>query len=235
MRWLIAVLLFSFMNLSVYAAEEKDKAYYPSGAIHFEYARMNGRLHGTTKEYFETGELKAEIVYKDGKLESKREFLRNGKLSNELRITGGKKYETQIQYYPTGELFRERSLVNGVLEGLETDYYQNGKKKAERRYENGRKEGNSKGYHNNGNLQGDWEFLNGVPVKATIYYRTGEKWLVHDAFDEQGNLNGITYEYGKDGGLIARRFYENNQMIRRERIEGFADRVMIFVNDLFTF
>lgn len=225
--YLMMVWLFLSLNLTGWAAAQdekaKDKEYYDSGALHFEYSRLNNRLHGTTKEYYETGELKAEMIYKEGKLESKKEFLRNGRLKYELRITGGKRYETEIEYYRTGELFRERHLVNGVREGLEIEYYKNGKKKAERRYEAGKKEGNSKGYHSNGNLQGDWEFENGVPVKATIYYRSGEKWLEHVAFDERGNLNGVSYEYDKEGNLIARRYYDDNQMLRRERIQNWLD------------
>lgn len=236
MRWLTISMLLFAVTFGVQAntsSDEKDRSYYPSGTVHFEYARLGGRLHGTTREYYETGELKTEAIYKEGRLESQREFLRNGKLSSELRMVSGRRHETQIQYYPTGELFREYTLIDGVREGTEIDYYQNGRKKAERRYVNGRREGNAKGYHNNGNLQGDWEFKSDVPVGATIYYRSGEKWLDHSAFDEKGRLNGISYEYGRDGGLIARRFYENNQMIRRERIDGLAGRVMMFVSDLF--
>lgn len=197
--------------------EDEGKEYYDNGAIHFEYSYLDGQLHGTTKEYYETSEPKAEIVYDRGKQVSARYFLRNGKLEREIRYVAGKKNETQMEYYNTGELFRERKFVNGKLEGLEKEYYQNGKLKAERNYVNGKKEGSAKGFHKNGNLQGDWIFQNGVPVSATIYYRTGELWLEHTAFDTSGRLNGISLEYDKAGSLIAERYYVDDQLVKRKR------------------
>jgi antitoxin component YwqK of YwqJK toxin-antitoxin module len=197
--------------------DDESKEYYDNGALHFEYSYLDGQLHGTTKEYYETGEPKAEIVYDRGKQVSARYFLRNGKLERETRYVGGKKNETQMEYYTTGELFRERKFINGKLEGLEKEYYQNGKLKAERNYINGKKEGSAKGYHKNGNLQGDWIFQGGAPVSATIYYRTGELWLEHSAFDASGRLNGISLEYDKQGSLIAERYYVDDQLVKRKR------------------
>jgi len=224
MQRVILLSILSFLLIPMSLAAPKDKTYYDSGEIHFEYSYQAGKLNGITKEYFETGELKAEVNYRDGKLDWKKEYLRNGKLKHELRLSGGKKYETEIQYYPTGELFRERTLINGKRHGLEIDYYKNGKKKAERNYINGKKEGNAKGYHNNGNVQGDWYFEDGVPVKAIIFYRSGERWLEHTDFIA-GRLNGISQEYDKEGNLIALREYQEDQLIKRRRFRGWFGTV----------
>jgi antitoxin component YwqK of YwqJK toxin-antitoxin module len=88
--------------------------------------------------------------------------------------------------------------------------------KAERNYKNGKKEGSARGYHSNGKLQGDWVFKNGMPTAATIYYRSGEKWLEHRF--KEGKLNGITKEYDKEGSLIAERYYKDDKLVERKII-----------------
>jgi len=213
----LAIMLVMSMMTSAQQEEETEK-YYESGVLQFQYSYRKGKLHGITKEYYETGELRAEYNYKTGQLIAKKTFRRNGDLEYELKYEDGNKYETQIEYYTTGELFRQRTLVNGKREGLEIEFYRNGQKKAERNYVSGKKEGSAKGYHINGNLQGDWLFKNGEPFSATLYYSTGEKWLVHTDFNEKGRLNGSSKEYAKEGNLMAIRYYEDDQMVKRRRL-----------------
>jgi antitoxin component YwqK of YwqJK toxin-antitoxin module len=215
---IIVLAMMLAVSMTAQPQEDKTEKYYESGALQFQYSYRKGKLHGTTKEYYETGELKAEYNYKAGQLIAKKEFRHNGDLEYELKYEDGNKYETQIEYYTTGELFRQRTLVNGKREGLEIEFYRNGQKKAERNYIEGKKEGSAKGYHINGNLQGDWIFKNGEPVSATLYYSTGEKWLVHKDFDENGRLNGSSKEYDKQGSLMALRYYEDDEMIKRRRL-----------------
>lgn len=197
----------------------EEKSYYDNGSVHFVYHYVDEKLEGVTKEYYDSGELKAEIVYKQGKVESQKEFLKNGRLERETRYLDDKKHETRIEYYSTGELFRERQLIDGILEGIEKEYYQNGKLKAERNYQNGKRHGSAVGYYANGNLKGDWEFDAGVPVKATIFFSSGEKWLEHTDFDKEGRLNGISKEYDKKGNFVAKRYYKDDIMIKRERVK----------------
>jgi len=208
--------------LSMPAVSQETEKYYESSALQFEYNYRNGKLHGLTKEYYETGELKAEYEYRTNKLIAKKEFRRDGNLEYELKYEDGKKIEKEKKYYSTGELFREHTLRNGKIEGLQIDYYQNGQKKAERHYVNGQRDGRAKGYHMNGKVQGDWLFKNGEPVSASLFYSTGEKWLVHTDFDKKGRLNGTSKEYDKKGMLMALRYYEDNEMVKRRRIGSWS-------------
>ncbi len=211
---LAVTLIFSVMVM----AQQEPEEYYDSGALHFEHQFRNGKLY-TSKEYYDPTGIKAEMVYKANKLIAKKIFRRNGELEYELKYDDGKKIETQIEYYPTtGEAFRRRTLVNGKRAGLEIEYYSDGQTKAERNYINGKKEGSARGYHLNGKLQGDWVFKNGEPIFATLFYSTGEKWLVHTDFDEKGRLNGVSKEYDKEGKLMALRYYKNNDMVKRDRV-----------------
>ena len=206
--------------LSVTVQLQPTEKKYESGALQFQYNYRNGKLHGIIKEFYETGELKSEQDYKMGRIIGKRNFRRNGDLEYELRYDGTRKLETQIEYYTTGERFRQRELVNGKREGLELEFYRDGNKKAERNYINGKKEGSAIGYHINGRVQGDWVFENGEPVFATIFYSTGEKWLIHSDFDDKGMLNGTSNEYDKAGNLMAIRYYEDNEMVKRTRVSN---------------
>lgn len=216
--WLIAP------TTDLLAQVKENATYYESGALHFKYSYLNGELHGTTPEYYETGELKAEHVYQNGQLISKKEYRRNGALEYEMKYEEGHKTETQIEYYQTGQLFRQRSFLDGNRHGLEIEFYRNGQKKAERNYKYGKKEGSAKGYHSNGKLQGDWIFRNDEPISATIYYSTGEKWLVHTQFDKDGRLNGVSKEYDKGGNLIAKRYYKDDQLIQRKRVDSWWEQ-----------
>lgn len=229
MRNIVKLLMIMMMILVVSSiqADDIDKKYYDSGALQFQYEYRNGKLHGTIEEFYETGELKAEYNYRSGDLISKKTFSRDGKLEYELRHKNNDKYETQLEYYQSGELHLKRSLINGKREGLEIEYYRNGNKKAERNYVNGKKEGVARGYHFNGKLQGDWIFKNGEPVSATIYYSSGEKWLVH-VFDGNGRLNGTSKEYDKDGNLMAMRYYNDDEMVKRKKIRPWLRWMYIF-------
>ncbi len=214
---LVLTVIMLLVSVMVQSAEETNE-YYENGALQFSYSYRNGSLHGITKEYYETSELKAELDYRSGKLIAKREFRRNGDLKYELKYEGGNKIETELTYYPTGELFRQRTFVNGRIEGLEIDYYRTGQKKAERNYVNGKRDGSAKGFHINGNVQGDWIFESGEPVFATLFYSSGEKWLIYSHFDEKGRLDGASKEYDKKGNLMAIRYYVKNEMVKRRRI-----------------
>lgn len=213
-----AVFVAVLLVLSVAVQSQETEKYYDSGALQFEYRYRNGKLHGLTKEYYETGELRAELDYRAGKLVAKKEFRRDGNLEYELKYRDGNKIETQKKYYPTGELFREQTLENGKIEGLQIDYDLDGNKKAERHYVNNQRHGSAKGYYPNGKVQGDWTFENGNPVAATLFYSTGEKWLIHNDFDSKGRLDGASKEYDKKGMLMAIRYYEENEMVKRRRV-----------------
>jgi antitoxin component YwqK of YwqJK toxin-antitoxin module len=219
MRLLTQIVLLAVMFVfSVMVQSEVTEKYYESGALQFEYQKKNGKLHGISKEYYETGELKAEIAYKRGKLVAKKTHLRNGDMEYELKYENGKKLETRNEYYVTGEPFRRRTYINGKREKLEIEYYRDGKTKAERNYVNGKKKGSARGYYINGKLMGDWLFENDEPISATLFYKTGEKWIVHSHFDSKGRIEGVSKEYDKAGKLMALRFYKQNDMVKRTRV-----------------
>ena len=84
---------------------------------------------GIIKSYYDNGNLKFEVNYKDGK--------GNGI----VKI-----------YYPNGNLESEANFKDGKKEGLFKGYYENGNIRIEGNYKDDKLEGLSKRYYENGNL-----------------------------------------------------------------------------------
>ncbi|MDM8546161.1 toxin-antitoxin system YwqK family antitoxin [Candidatus Venteria ishoeyi] len=209
--------LFSILLLlplqAVLAKEEIKK--YPSGAVHFIYNYDGNRRHGVSKEFHENNNLKTEFFYEKGKLTAEKRYRQDGQIEYEFTYKRNKKHEVVREFHSSGKLFRERHLVGGIQEGMEKEYAPDGKLKAERTYIGGKKNGSAKGYFRNGRVQGDWTFKNGVPIAATIFYSTGEKYLVHEFSD--GKIDGVSKEYNKKGKLQAKRYYKNDKLVKRVR------------------
>lgn len=167
------------------------------------------------KEFYESGELKAEKTITDGRLTAEKRYRIDSQIEYEMYYEGKKKVEKEYQYYATGELFRKQQRVSGLMEGWETDLYPSGKIKAKRHYVGGKKNGKAQGFYENGQVQGDWEFKDGAPVDATIYHPNGEVYLKHKF--KEGKLNGWTEEYNIKGKHIARRLYKDDRMVKRDR------------------
>lgn len=211
------VLLLATLPFSLMAKEEKE--YYESGEIKAEKNYEGNQLHGPSREYYKTGELKEESTYDRGKLVSQKTYRVDGQQEYSMYYDErNRKIETVVKFHPSGKKFRENTMINGKREGWEKEYYPSGKIRAERHYENGKKEGEARGYYSNGNVQGDWRFKNGVPTAATIYYPTGQKHLVHSFKD--GRIHGETKEFDKNGEIMATRIYKNDRMVKRVRKKG---------------
>ena len=63
----ISALMFSFMGCG--KSDGTHKEYYASGQLKAEKSFKNGKLEGLAKEYFADGQLRAEKSFKDGKKE----------------------------------------------------------------------------------------------------------------------------------------------------------------------
>jgi len=212
-KYILPVII--FFGVSQLSFAKKEDSFYNDGQAQFVYSYKDNKLHGITREYYPSGELKVESSYEEGQLLNEKYYRLDGQIEYNLIIKDGVRYETLRKFHPSGKLFRKRHLVNGKQSGLEKEYYPTGKIKAERTYKNGKKQGMAKGYYDNGQVQGAWEFDKGVPVAATIFYPSGEKHLVHEF--KNGRIHGITKEYDKKGRLKARRHYKNDRLIKRVR------------------
>ena len=152
------------------------KEYYESGKLKTEWNYKNGKLKGICKTYYESGELMFRYNYKDGERDGvTRSYYKNRKLKYEYKYRGGK------------------------LEGIIKKYYRNGKLAFKWKYKDGKKEGITKSYYRSGSLRVEWNYrgdqLDGITriyygkggIKYIDTYKNGQK-INRKAYDHRGKL-----------------------------------------------
>lgn len=130
------------------------------------------------RKYYESGELKEEIILKD---------------ENNILIK---------RYYKNGKIEVELNLKNKKAEGISKGYYENGQIKFEYNYKDGQLNGLCKEYYENGQLASEGNFIknqpNGLHKKYNINLNTKKEILY-----EKGRtfLEKITYDMCQILGL----------------------------------
>ena len=97
-----------------------------------------GIQDGRDVEYYETGQLKSEIRYKNGKKDG-----------------------LAIYWREDGTKLIKWNYTAGKLEGVSTSWYQNGQKSSEIHYKNGEKDGLDTKWREDGKKTNEWTFKDG--------------------------------------------------------------------------
>jgi len=148
--------------------------YYPSGALQAEWLYKNGSLEGVSKEYYETGELEAETPYVNNQIHGVRKVhFKNGRVEFERTYAQGVSDGPMKWYYETGELHGEMTVRNELPDGIGKVYFKNGKLEGESHLEMGT--GSAKEFYESGAIKKETVLKNNVPVSVKEY-------------DPQGNL-----------------------------------------------
>ncbi len=93
---------------------------------------------GLLKIYFEHGELKTEVHFKDGWSEGiEKKFYPTGLLASAVPFVHGKEHGVAKKYYETGGLRFVTIFEDGLKEGVSKEYYPEGHMKSEIRFEKG--------------------------------------------------------------------------------------------------
>jgi antitoxin component YwqK of YwqJK toxin-antitoxin module len=163
-----------------------------------------GYKQGKWKEYYPTGQLKAEGEYLNdrktgpwtfyhlnGKIEQKGQYTKDGKPTGDWRW-----------YYDSGNLLREESFIKGKPEGQMIEYSDSGKVI-------------TKGLFTDGLKEGDWFEIDGDEKSAGVY-RNGQKegkWLI--TYEENGKTaaEGI-YIDGLENGRFS--YYHINGKLKEQ-------------------
>jgi len=159
---------------------------------------------GIIKEYYQSGRLKAEWNYKNGKPEGLcKTYYESGELMFKYNYQGGKREGLTKSYYRNGRLKYEYNYRGGKLEGVIRKYYRNGKPAFEWNYKDGKREGITKSYYRNGSLKAEWNYrLDQLDGINRIYYRTG----------------GIKYiDTYKNGQKVNRKAYDRRGKLKFEQ------------------
>ena len=139
---------------------------------------------GIFKEYYESGEILKETMYKDYQKNGlEKHYFKNGRLMHD-------------EWYENGRLkYTIKYDEKGVLkEGLEKLYYENGKIMEESMYKNGKLEGLGKDYfYESDQIQSEKMYKNGEQIDGKYFYEDG------------GIFSSSTY---KDGKKLNIKYYD---------------------------
>ncbi|MBO5284893.1 MAG: toxin-antitoxin system YwqK family antitoxin [Alphaproteobacteria bacterium] len=131
---------------------------------------------GIAKLYYDDGQLRSKINFKDGKLDGVWEgYFRDGKLQITANFKDGEADGVWRGYSSNGQLEKEGSYKNDRLDGVEKKYYENGQLKWDGNYKNDKRDGAWKWYYENGQLKEEGNYINGGRDGVwKQYYENGE-------------------------------------------------------------
>ena len=163
--------------------------------------------HGFRRLYDESGALKNEAYWKEGKLLSEDIYFDNkiithknyaintGKLDVEINYKNGKRHGLSKRYFGNGNLNEEEYSVDGLPNGVWKHYY-----------------------YNSGKLEAVGENKNAVENGAGIrYWENGnimQKWFWYNAFE-----NGWFKDYYKNGNLEQEYERKNGEIVNLKRYD----------------
>ncbi|MCC5918684.1 MAG: hypothetical protein JJU02_15285 [Cryomorphaceae bacterium] len=159
-----------------------------------------GRRQKHWKFYYQTGELKEEGGYRDGKKHGKwTYYFMNGKVEQEGRFSNDRPVDLWVWYHSNGEVWREAEYMNGFLDGnfIEKDSLGNTL---------------AKGKFVEGFRDGDWFYQVGSVRRIGKYFdgeRTGE-WIHYYTVNDEVRFKG-SYINGMPEGRHTW-YYDNGQV-----------------------
>ncbi len=163
----IATLLTFLVSSPVLSSAEVKKEYYPSGELKAETNYQNGKKEGIVKWYYENGQLQLQAYLKNGKPEGiYKTYYRNGQLSVEVNYKNGWMEGIEKRYYESGQLQYEINWKNHMRNGISKFYYRNGQLMDEENYKNDKQEGIHKGYYRNGQIKYIETYKNGQKINS---------------------------------------------------------------------
>ena len=169
-----------------------------------ECARCKGPLSalwGTlTTTRYENGQVKAEGLVRDGKMEGLwTEWHENGQKAEEGAYKDGKAEGPVTAWHKNGQKAGEGAAKDGELEGLYVTWYENGQKESETTFIGGKPNGIMSVWHENGTKKGEIFLKDGIRAgRAVLWYANGQKRAEATFKDDE-----------RDGLLL--QWYENGQ------------------------
>jgi antitoxin component YwqK of YwqJK toxin-antitoxin module len=166
------------------------QSFHPNGKIFRESNYVNGKLHGVTKTYYESGALESTETMQNGIFEGPyQKFYENGKVSNEGQYANNEMSGVWKRYFESGELMEEVNFAKNEENGPFRFYHKNGKLSIAGNFLDGEYEhGDLQEYDENGTLNRKMRCYLGVclttwtPEEGDIAIDTARLKELGDAF-----------------------------------------------------
>ena len=181
----------------------------------------DGLKHGSSKEWFASGQKMKTNIWKNGVLHGySREWYDNTQVKSKGKYLFGRKHETWFEYFPNGQTAKKISYNDGVPNGLITTWYSNGQKQEKgsvikQSVENNlllyKKIGTWTRWHLNGQKKEKGAYINGQKNGIWVeWYENGEK-KSEGQYVENKKQDIWTYWYD-DGNKKTKGGYDNGQL-----------------------
>jgi antitoxin component YwqK of YwqJK toxin-antitoxin module len=190
-----------------------------------------GRKQGRWYSFYENGNLKTEVTYKDDmKNGYLKEYSESGDLLKISKFVDDviqpeaeeiQKLEVQNEYYPNGKIKISAMFRNGVPEGLKREYTAEGNLEKAYLYKNGviigegivkedgNRDGQWKDFYSDGSLQAEGIYDNGKQIGEWKYYHLNGKLEQTGKFNKQGKFEGKWKWYFDNSKLLKEENYRN--------------------------
>ncbi len=191
----------------------------------------NGRKQGRWYVFYEQGNLKSEVTYRDDKKNGYfKEYAENGDLLKISKYVDDlilpeaeeiQKLEVQNEYYPDGKIKISAMFRNGIPEGVKREYAADGHVEKAYLYKNGviiaegivKEDGNRDGpwkdFYTDGSLKAEGTYTNGKQTGEWKYYHQNGKLEQAGKFNKLGKLEGTWKWYFDNGLLLKEENYRN--------------------------
>jgi len=188
-----------------------QKAYWENGNLKSELRYKNGKLNGECVWYGPNGKKMTETHYKEDVLEGHcLRWHQNGKLAEDCWYKNGLRDSISRSYSEKGHLASEAFYVNGKLNGEIRKWYDNGQVFQEGQYVDGMMDGQWFIFYPSGALAGKANYKMGTG-KQTCYEESGYKCL---EVPYANNLkHGKEIYYNPDGRVTKIVEYEEGKVV----------------------
>lgn len=191
------------------------KEFYSSGELKAEGEYLNNKRNKEWKFYFKSGKIEQSGIYKKGKPNGLWKWIyENGQTEREENFSNGKEDGQLLEYYDDGKIKTKGNYIDGAEEG--EWFYHIGDHTEEGSYNAGLMEGTWKHYYENGKIRYEGNFIQGSQDGKHKYYWDNGK-IKEEGIYIMGLKDGNWRKYDKDGNMNMIITFENGE---EKRIDG---------------
>lgn len=185
--------------LIITSCSKVDKDYYENGNLKSELPYKNGKLNGTARWYYEDGVIQLEVPYVDDQIEGvNTRYHDNGKKESEEKYVGNIRQGKAVAYSYSGKRIEQKYYVDDTLHGIYRKWHGNGELQITGELVHGLYEGTWLYYNEYGDLIGEGKYKAGKGMQR-FWYPNG---AMKSRTSYQNNLkHGIEYNYFEDGSV----------------------------------
>ncbi|OUR92587.1 hypothetical protein A9Q87_05970 [Flavobacteriales bacterium 34_180_T64] len=209
----LVLIIFTFLlafQISFAQQRNEDgpyKDYFETGELKSEGQYLNGKRDGKWINYYESGQISKEYSYSNGNYlkMSFKSFYKDGTLKKEIKIEDT--YMVSIGYYESGNLKYKRKLDGGFYK----EYREDGLLEIEANYVKYDLNGVWKLYHENGKIAWQVNYLDGYRNGGyKQFYENGQLKLEGVIIKEK--KKGVEKRYTEEGNLEWKGYYNNDKI-----------------------